>query len=168
MPSDFALPDLGEGIDEADILKIYVKEGDSLTVDQPVMEIETDKATLDVPSGVAGTITSLHVAEGQTITPGTVLITVLEGAGAESGGAPPAAPPPPSAAPPATSAAPPPASAVPPPAPAGPARAAATPLPDRGGPASVPEDVTQRAVFASPSVRKFARADRRRCARRHR
>ena len=92
MPSDFALPDLGEGIDEADILKIYVKEGDSLTVDQPVMEIETDKATLDVPSGVAGTITSLHVAEGQTITPGTVLITVLEGAGAEPGGAPPAVP----------------------------------------------------------------------------
>ena len=121
------------------------------------MEIETDKATLDVPSGVAGTITSLHVAEGQTITPGTVLITVLEGAGAESGGAPPAAPPPPSAAPPATSAAPPPAPAGPPPAPAGPPRAAATPLPDRGGPASVPEDVTQRAVFASPSVRKFAR-----------
>ena len=157
MPSDFALPDLGEGIDEADILKIYVKEGDSLTVDQPVMEIETDKATLDVPSGVAGTITSLHVAEGQTITPGTVLITVLEGAGAESGGAPPAAPPPPSAAPPATSAAPPPAPAGPPPAPAGPPRAAAAPLPDPGGPASVPEDVTQRAVFASPSVRKFAR-----------
>ena len=123
MPSDFALPDLGEGIDEADILKIYVKEGDSLTVDQPVMEIETDKATLDVPSGVAGTITSLHVAEGQTITPGTVLITVLEGAGAESGGAPPAAPPPPSAAPPATSAAPrrpPPAPRRPPPGPRAP------------------------------------------------
>ena len=46
------------------------------------MEIETDKATLDVPSGVAGTITSLHVAEGQTIAPGTVLVTVLESAGA--------------------------------------------------------------------------------------
>ncbi|MXY79300.1 MAG: hypothetical protein F4Y94_06355, partial [Chloroflexi bacterium] len=38
MPSDFALPDLGEGIEEADILKIYVKEGDTLAVDQPVME----------------------------------------------------------------------------------------------------------------------------------
>ena len=157
MPSDFALPDLGEGIEEADILKIYVKEGDSLTVDQPVMEIETDKATLDVPSGVAGTITSLHVAEGQTITPGTVLITVLEGAGAESGGAPSAAPPPTPAAPPRASAAPPATPAAPPPAPAGPPRAASPPLPDRGGPASVPEDVTQRAVFASPSVRKFAR-----------
>ena len=157
MPSDFALPDLGEGIEEADVLKIYVKEGDSLTVDQPVMEIETDKATLDVPSGVAGTITGLHVAEGQTITPGTVLITVLEGAGAEPGGAPPAAPPEPSAVPPPTAAAPPPTAAGPPATPAAPPAAAATPPPDREAPASMPEDVTQRAVFASPSVRRFAR-----------
>ena len=150
MPSDFALPDLGEGIEEADVLKIYVKEGDSLTVDQPVMEIETDKATLDVPSGVAGTITGLHVAEGQTITPGTVLITVLEGVGAEpEGGAAAVAAPPPAVVPRPTAVAPPPS--------AGPPGVASTPLPDPGGPASVPEDVTQRAVFASPSVRKFAR-----------
>ncbi|MCY3919358.1 MAG: pyruvate dehydrogenase, partial [Chloroflexi bacterium] len=100
MPSDFALPDLGEGIEEADILKIYVKEGDTLAVDQPVMEIETDKATLDVPSGVAGTIASLHVAEGQTITPGTILVTVLESDGAGAPSAPPAAPAPSAAAPP--------------------------------------------------------------------
>ena len=158
MPSDFALPDLGEGIEEADVLKIYVKEGDSLTVDQPVMEIETDKATLDVPSGIAGTITGLHVAEGQTITPGTVLITVLEGAGAESGDAPPAAAPSPPAAPPVTPAAPPATTpAAPPATPADPPRVASTPPPDREAPASMPEDLTQRAVFASPSVRRFAR-----------
>ena len=150
MPSDFALPDLGEGIEEADVLKIYVKEGDTLTVDQPVMEIETDKATLDVPSGVAGTITSLHVAEGQTITPGTVLITVLEAAGVEpEGGAAAVAAPPPAVVPRPTAVAPPPSG--------GPPSVAATALPDREGPASMPEDVTQRAVFASPSVRKFAR-----------
>ncbi len=150
MPSDFALPDLGEGIEEADVLKIYVKEGDTLTVDQPVMEIETDKATLDVPSGVAGTITGLHVAEGQTITPGTVLITVLEGAGAEpEGGAAAVVPRPTAVVPRPTTVAPPPS--------AGPPSVAPTVIPDRGGPASVPEDVTQRAVFASPSVRRFAR-----------
>ena len=126
MPSDFALPDLGEGIEEADVLKIYVKEGDSLTVDQPVMEIETDKATLDVPSGVAGTITGLHVAEGQTITPGTVLITVLEGAGAEpEGGAAAVVPRPTAVVPRPTTVAPPPS--------AGPPSVAPTAIPDRGG-----------------------------------
>ena len=158
MPSDFALPDLGEGIEEADVLKIYVKEGDSLTVDQPVMEIETDKATLDVPSGIAGTITSLHVAEGQTITPGTVLVTVLEGAAAESGGATSAAPPATPATPPAPAPTPPATPATPPAPPdADPPPGAPTPPPDRGGTAAMPEDVTQRAVFASPSVRRFAR-----------
>ena len=88
MASDFALPDLGEGIDEADILKIYVHEGDVVTIDQPVMEIETDKATLDVPSGVAGAISTLHVAEGQTITPGTVLFTVTAEVGAPAADTP--------------------------------------------------------------------------------
>ena len=164
MPSDFALPDLGEGIEEADILKIYVKEGDTLTVDQPVMEIETDKATLDVPSGVAGTIASLHVAEGQTITPGTVLVTVLESDGAEAASAPPAVPAQSAAAPPAPEpepapppAPPPPAAPAPEPDPAPPPRDVATAIPhdERSGP--TPDDVTQRAVFASPSVRKFAR-----------
>ncbi len=152
MPSDFALPDLGEGIEEADILRIYVKEGDTLAVDQPVMEIETDKATLDVPSSVAGTIASLHVAEGQTITPGTVLVTVLESSAAGTESAPSAAPPAPEPEP-----APPPAAPPPEPEPAPPPRDIATAIPheERSGP--TPDDVTQRAVFASPSVRKFAR-----------
>ena len=177
MPSDFALPDLGEGIDEADILKIYVHAGDVLTLEQPVMEIETDKATLDVPSGVAGTVASLHVAEGQTITPGTLLITVLAETEAEASDAKqpaPAQPAPPAPAdtpaPAATEASqtePAPPAAAPAVAPVRPAVSAAealadledapTGLPHEEGPVPAPEDVTQRAAFASPAVRRFAR-----------
>ena len=80
--ADFALPNLGENISEADVLKILVAEGDMIAVDQPLLEIETEKATLDVPSELAGRVTKIHVAAGQVVKPGQVLITV------ESGGAP--------------------------------------------------------------------------------
>ena len=185
MPSDFALPDLGDGIDEADVLQIYVQPGDTVTIDQPVMEIETDKATLDVPSSVAGTIATVHVADGQTITPGQLLITV----NADAGAAPPAASvaeptptptpattqPPPEPTPAVAAAEAPaprssraesrdPDKATPDPAPvpitaaaSAPPQVAPTALPHQEGPVPPPEDVTQRAAFASPTVRRFAR-----------
>ena len=73
---DFKLPSLGEDIQEADVLKILVSEGDTVSVDQPLMEIETEKATLDVPAEAAGTISKIHVTEGDTIKVGQVIVTI--------------------------------------------------------------------------------------------
>ena len=56
---DFKLPSLGEDIQEADVLKILVSEGDTVTAEQPIMEIETEKATLDVPAEAAGTVSKM-------------------------------------------------------------------------------------------------------------
>ncbi|MGE0135213.1 MAG: dihydrolipoamide acetyltransferase family protein [Dehalococcoidia bacterium] len=92
MSQDFALPDLGEGIDEADILTVLVHEGDTIAVDQPLVTIETEKATIDVPSGIAGRVTKVHVAPGQTVRPGQPLIAV-ETAPVAAASAPDPAPP---------------------------------------------------------------------------
>ena len=73
---DFALPNLGENITEADVLKVLVAEGDLIAIDQPLLEIETEKATLDVPSEVAGRVTTVHIVAGDVIKPGQVLISV--------------------------------------------------------------------------------------------
>ena len=157
---DFALPNLGENISEADVLKVLVAEGDVITIDQPLLEIETEKATLDVPSELAGRVTKVHIAAGDVIKPGQVLISVEAGIAAATPTAASAAPTapvvsvtpgaPPSAAPavPAVAVAapaPPPAATVPAPvappaapttAPPAPARSAPVPpsraLPDLG------------------------------------
>ena len=76
MAEEFRLPDLGEGIDQGDVVRIMVSEGDSIEVDQPVIELETDKALVEVPSSIAGTVASVKVTNGDSISPGTVLITV--------------------------------------------------------------------------------------------
>ena len=70
------LPDLGEDIEEADVLQIYVSVGDLIAIEQPIVEIETEKATLDLPSPVAGTVTEIHVRPGDTIRPGDPVISV--------------------------------------------------------------------------------------------
>ncbi|MBM4410408.1 MAG: 2-oxo acid dehydrogenase subunit E2 [Chloroflexi bacterium] len=150
--AEFRLPDLGEGITEADVLKVYVSPGDTVAVDQPVVEIETEKATLDVPSVLAGTVTAVLVRAGQTIPVGQPLIEVS--AGVPSTVPAPSAPAaPPEAAAPAPSSAPvtaPPAAA---PAPA-PAPASPAPLPTPSAPVMPsPGGV----IPASPSVRKLAR-----------
>ena len=54
--TDFTLPELGENISAGDVLRVLVKAGDTLAKDQPVLELETDKATIEVPSSVAGTV----------------------------------------------------------------------------------------------------------------
>ncbi|MEI6665027.1 MAG: biotin/lipoyl-containing protein, partial [Chloroflexota bacterium] len=76
MPTEFRLPELGEGIAEADVIRVLVHEGDTIAVGQAVATIETEKATVDVPSEVAGTVTSIAVKEGQTVSPGTVILAV--------------------------------------------------------------------------------------------
>jgi len=73
---DFKLPHLGENITSADIIKVLVKEGDKVEVDQIIVEIETDKATIEVPSEVSGIIKKVHVKEGTKAKVGEPLISV--------------------------------------------------------------------------------------------
>jgi 2-oxoisovalerate dehydrogenase E2 component (dihydrolipoyl transacylase) len=72
----FALPDLGEGLTEAELVKWLVQPGDTVAVDAPVAEVETAKATVEVPSPFAGIVAELHGTEGSTIAVGAPLITV--------------------------------------------------------------------------------------------
>ena len=75
---DFRFPDVGEGITEGEIVKWLVREGDSVARDQPLVEIETDKAVVEIPSPVAGTISQIHHANGDTIHVGETLVTIQE------------------------------------------------------------------------------------------
>jgi 2-oxoisovalerate dehydrogenase E2 component (dihydrolipoyl transacylase) len=71
----FKLPDVGEGLTEADIVKWHVQAGDTVKVNQIIVEIETAKAVVELPSPHAGTVSSLLVTEGQTVDVGTPIIT---------------------------------------------------------------------------------------------
>lgn len=73
---DFALPDLGEGLTEAEIVRWLVAVGDTVAVDQPVVEVETAKAVVEVPCPYGGVVTERHGAEGATVSVGTPLVTV--------------------------------------------------------------------------------------------
>src|SRR5437867_9054148 len=75
MPRPFALPDLGEGLTEAEIVKVLVGEGDVVAEDAPLLEVETDKATVEIPSPYGGRVASIHVQPGQTVKVGQVLVT---------------------------------------------------------------------------------------------
>ena len=91
MPRDFVLPDLGEGLTEAEIVSWLVRPGDLVEIDQPVVEVESAKSTVELPSPYAGRVEALHAAEGDTVVKGGVLITVgevveaLEGPGVMQG-----------------------------------------------------------------------------------
>ncbi|MBS2033689.1 dihydrolipoyllysine-residue acetyltransferase [bacterium] len=82
-PQEVKLPDLGENITSANILNVLVKPGDRVTADSGMLEIETDKATIEVPVGLAGTVDKVHVQAGEKATPGQVILT-LSGAVAEA------------------------------------------------------------------------------------
>jgi pyruvate dehydrogenase E2 component (dihydrolipoamide acetyltransferase) len=99
---EFILPNLGDGVAAGDVLRVMVKAGDMLAADQPVLELETDKATLEVPSDVAGRIKEVKVKAGDKVKPGQAVL-VVEESGAANGAAAPA----PAAAAPAPAAAPP-------------------------------------------------------------
>ena len=138
MAIEFKLPELGENIKSGTIVKVLVKPGDTLAKDQPVLEMETDKAVVEVPSSVAGTVTAVHVKPGDKAAIGQLILT-LDGAGSASAPAPA-----PSTSKPAATPEPKPAPKAPSPAPAATAAPAAAPL------SGVP-------VAAAPSVRQFAR-----------
>jgi len=103
--ADFTLPELGENIAAGDVLRVLVQPGDMLAKDQPVLEIETDKATIEVPSSVAGKIKDIKVKAGDKVKVGQAILSVEDGGSAAAPAPKPApvqaAPPPPPAPAPA-------------------------------------------------------------------
>jgi pyruvate dehydrogenase E2 component (dihydrolipoamide acetyltransferase) len=95
---EFKLPDLGEGIHEAEILKWHVKAGDRIQSDDPLVDVQTDKATVTIPSPRTGIIAQLNGKEGDTLVVGQVVLVIDDGVGAQAPAvapapaAPPAAP----------------------------------------------------------------------------
>src|SRR5205814_8740795 len=83
--TDFTLPELGENISAGDVLRVLVKPRDALAKDQPVLELETDKATIEVPSSVAGTVGEIKVKQGDKVKVGQVILTVADGQAGQAG-----------------------------------------------------------------------------------
>jgi pyruvate dehydrogenase E2 component (dihydrolipoamide acetyltransferase) len=79
MATEFRLPELGENIESGDVLKVLVAVGDVIKADQPVLELETDKATIEVPSPVGGKVKALHVKDGQKLKVGGLILTIEDG-----------------------------------------------------------------------------------------
>ena len=80
MAYEFKLPDLGEGLTEGEVARWLVAEGQEIAEDDPLVEIQTDKTTVEIPSPAAGTVTSIRVAEGEVVPVGTVLVVIGTGA----------------------------------------------------------------------------------------
>jgi pyruvate dehydrogenase E2 component (dihydrolipoamide acetyltransferase) len=76
--TEFTLPELGENVTDGDVLRVLVKPGDTLVKDQPVLELETDKATIEVPSSVAGRVKDVNVKEGDKVKVGQTILSVDE------------------------------------------------------------------------------------------
>ncbi len=76
MAREFLLPDIGEGLTEAEIVRWLVPEGETVVADQPIVEVETDKAVVEIPTPYAGVVLRHGGAEGQTIEVGSVLVTI--------------------------------------------------------------------------------------------
>jgi pyruvate dehydrogenase E2 component (dihydrolipoamide acetyltransferase) len=172
MPVEFNLPELGENVEKGDVVRVLVKVGDVVERDQPVVELETDKATIEVPSAVAGRVSDVRVKAGDKVKVGQTVIVVddaAEGGKAEASKAAPAA----AASAPAEEK---PAGAEAPagrPAPKEPAPPATAPEEDRPAaaaktasvvdfaaarPPSAPDRSSAgRLIAAAPSVRRYAR-----------
>jgi pyruvate dehydrogenase E2 component (dihydrolipoamide acetyltransferase) len=75
---EFKLPDLGEGLTEGEVARWLVSEGDVVAEDQPLVEIQTDKTTVEIPSPAAGKVASILVDEGKVVPVGTVLVVIGE------------------------------------------------------------------------------------------
>ncbi|MEO8495276.1 MAG: biotin/lipoyl-containing protein [Planctomycetota bacterium] len=78
MTTEIKLPSLGEGVDEADVLDVLVSEGDVIEVEQGILEVETDKASAEIPATKAGRVEKIHVAAGDSIRVGHVLLTLSD------------------------------------------------------------------------------------------
>jgi pyruvate dehydrogenase E2 component (dihydrolipoamide acetyltransferase) len=84
MPTELKLPELGENITAGDVARVLVKPGDTIAKDQAVLELETDKATIEVPSSVAGVVKDVQVKAGQKIKVGQTILTVDDAAGGDA------------------------------------------------------------------------------------
>ncbi len=167
MSIEVKVPDLGDGIDSGDVLDVLVGEGDFIDKEQGIVELETDKATVEIPSPQAGKVTKVHVEAGQSLAVGAVLIT-LEATEAATKPAKPAETPAAETAAPAEPE-PEPASASPSPAteqaPAPPPGPASAPEPQPVATAAAPQPtpiipksaVPAREIAAGPAIRRFAR-----------
>ena len=183
MATEIKLPSLGEGVESGDVLEIYVKVGDVVKPEQSLLELETDKATVAVPSPLSGKILSIAIQEGDTVKVGQVIGTIEATAAASSPAPTSPAPtsPAPTPAPPAASApkpapSPAPAAAVPvaqttakiAPAPAAPAAPKpiappkptaapiAAPVSASGASTSLAQE-SDEVIAAGPAIRRFAR-----------
>src|SRR2546430_5148926 len=85
---ELKLPDLGEGLTEGEIARWLVREGQEIGEDEPLVEIATDKTTVEIPSPAAGVVSRILVSEGEVVPVGTVLIVI----GADHAGAAPSEP----------------------------------------------------------------------------
>jgi pyruvate dehydrogenase E2 component (dihydrolipoamide acetyltransferase) len=74
--SEFVIPNLGDGVAAGDVLRVLVKPGDAVATDQPVLELETDKATVEVPINVSGTVKEVRVKAGDKVKPGQAVLTI--------------------------------------------------------------------------------------------
>lgn len=150
----FKLPDLGEGIHEGEILKWHVQVGDAVAEDAPLVDVETDKAAVTIPSPVAGKVLSLGGKVGEVVTVGQELVVIEDGGAARAPASDPVPAPKPAAAPPRPAPAAPapaaPAAVAPPPAAPSPVAVAVTapaaPVLERGAP-----------IPAAPATRRLAR-----------
>jgi pyruvate dehydrogenase E2 component (dihydrolipoamide acetyltransferase) len=84
MAFNFYMPDIGEGVVEGEVVAWKVKEGDRVKLDQPIVEIMTDKATVELPSPRAGTIAKINYKDGQICPVGQILVVIDDGAGASA------------------------------------------------------------------------------------
>ena len=152
MAIEFKLPELGENVETGDVVQVLVTAGDSVEADQPVIELETDKATIEVPAPVAGTVVQVAVRTGETIAVGQLILTIEAGEGESTDTRSPATAPEPSPTvtlEPETGPSPDPPTATPTP----------TPRPVTPEPAAAPavSPRSSRTVLAAPSVRRLAR-----------
>ena len=181
MATEIKLPSLGEGVESGDVLEIYVKVGDVVKPEQSLLELETDKATVAVPSPLSGKILSIAIQEGDTVKVGQVIGTIEATAAASSQAPSPA--PPAVSAPKPTAPSPAPAAAVNvaqtaapvAPAPLAPAPLATAPVAPKpiappkptaapiaaavsaSGASSSPAQDSDEVIAAGPAIRRFAR-----------
>ena len=147
-PTEVVVPDIGD-FDEVSVIEVFVKAGDSVKLEQSLITVESDKASMEIPSSHAGTVTQLLVKVGDKVKKGSP-IAVMQGAVGAATAAAPAAP-----AAPAAAAAPAPAAATP--VAAAPAQAAAAASASPSMPAHDPTAAKDALPHASPSIRRFAR-----------
>jgi pyruvate dehydrogenase E2 component (dihydrolipoamide acetyltransferase) len=143
-PIEVVVPDIGD-FDEVAVIEVLVKPGDSVAAEQSLITVESDKASMEIPSSHAGVVQALKVKVGDKVSKGTAIAT-LQGTGGAAPAAPAAAAPAPSAAPAPASA---PAAAAPP--------HAEKPLPTAALPAHEPTAPQGALPHASPTIRKLAR-----------